>query len=818
MYVRVEQAARSLVPEAAILWDYGAFLLVRGPVPQVPPDLVEDLNDVRVWVNGAPVAIPAGQLIDHDQPRTVVRFAGPIATAWIEALKRHGVLIHAWCPPHGALIELPAGMRPRALPRLAPVVGAVPYGAEDCGRPLPPPSPDAAALAEGLIDIVCFRRADLPAVEHALVALGAAVLARSSTKLRIRTEGSLDRIRDVAGVKLADRTRLPSVAGAPLAIAIGASGADGGWPSHLDGRGEIVAVADTGLDLGQAASCVDLIGRVLALESWPVNQSWGDWVVAPNADDGGADRNTGHGTYIATLIAGDDVGGGRRRGLAPAAKVVFQALEQWVEVAASLRSQLASGWYLAGRPLDLREVFRRSAAAGAFLHVNAWGDPARGAYTDDAWEVDAFLHENPAHLLLFAAGNEGEDLDGDGTPDPGSLCAPATAKNALSIGATEGPTAGVGHRGTWAQLDPAGHRWRNPMDRANLLSGRPDRIAPMSSAGPTADGRIKPELCAPGTNLAAARSRASASTGWAVADPARAYLYLGGTSVASAVAGGAATLLRQAWREHLGTAPGGPALKALLLVGAGPVWCRNGDTLEAQHVAGFGRIDLGACLPTGADAAVSFREHPGLATGERFALRLAVPIGGRLRVALCWYDPPGERLVNDLDLRVRGADDAVIAGQVPDRVNPSERLSLDVPAGSLTVEVTAANVPGGKQSFALAWAAPTGTRPQPALAVPVAALRGVGPRTSERLAAAGYAHIGALLPLDTAALARASGLPPSKAAALRAALEALSIPASSLSGDGTLAQAIARGVPAAIAIAPRFDRAWLAKITIASIG
>lgn len=818
MYLRVDSAARGLVPASAILWDYGAFLLARGPLPEVPAEWIEPLDDPRVWVNGAPVEVAVGRFEPPGEPRAVIRFAGPIAAAWMEALRGAGVQIHALCPPHGALVELPAGLAPGALARLAPVVGLVPYAAPLCARPLPAQGPAAAALAADLLDVVCFRRDHLGPVAAAIEALGGAVLARSAYKLRVRYAGAVEAIQEIAGVKLVNAARLAQVAGWPLASAVGAAGTDGGWPPGLDGAGEIVAVADTGLDLGAAEPCPDLGARVRSLRSWPVNESWGDWVRSPNADDGGADRNTGHGTFVATLVAGDEAAsGGRRRGVAPGAQLVVHALEQWVEVAAPRRAELSSGWYMAGRPLDLRELLLASADAGARIHVNSWGDPARGAYTDDAWEVDAFLHDNPEHLVLFAAGNEGADLDGDGCPDPGSLCAPATAKSALSIGATEGPVAGVGHRGTWGQLDPAARRWRNAADRARALSGRPEHIALMSSAGPTADGRVKPELCAPGTNLAAARSRASAATGWAIADPARQYMYLGGTSVANAVAGGVAALLRQAWRAHLGRAPSGPALKALLLAGAAPVMCRDADEPEPVHVAGFGRIDLAATLPNRTDATVGVVEHEGLGTGQRCTLAIELPVGGSLRVALCWYDPPGERLVHDLDLRVLSRDGAVLAGQRADRINPSERLALEVAPGGVSLEITGANVPGGRQPFGLAWIAPPGARARRGATVPVAALRGVGPRTSDRLAEAGVLTLDGLLARDLVGTLRQAGVAAGRARSLAAALTSVRPLALQLRGAGSLGDASRRGDPAALALCTVFDNNWHDRLQIADL-
>src|SRR5262249_34295989 len=165
-------------------------------------------------------------------------------------------------------------------------------------------------------------------------------------------------------------------------------------------------------------------------------------------------------------------------------------------------------------------------------------------------------------LILVAAGNDGVDADEDGRIDPGSIGPPATAKNCLSVGACENnrphsstPLPGIdanwnqlGSRDplgqvhpTWPKLGPAGH-----------VSDKPDGMAAFSSRGPTEEGRIKPDVVAPGTNILSVRSSAyggSIPPLWGelpTTDPIfKRYCWSGGTSMSTPLVAGAVALIRQ---------------------------------------------------------------------------------------------------------------------------------------------------------------------------------------------------------------------------------------------------------------------------------
>ena len=680
-----------------------------------------------ISVHGNAFAVPAGQWPQGATPRALLRFNGPVQASWRARLQADKLLVRFWCPPNGVCVQMPPALRgqPSGLATLGFIAGGCDYVEAMCqrfdaegGKALPP-----SALPAGLVDLVCFTRGDCTRLAAQFKKQGIKVLQKSTSKLRVDYPGDLANLRELPGVKIADRPRLPTLlAIAELRTSVGAP-AEQPNSLGLDGKGEVIAVYDTGLDSGLIDNTLhpDFAGRVRALQSLPMNPSWAGFAVA--LSDDAADRASGHGTHVAGLALGSGLAsGGIHGGIAPQSELAFLAVEQQVEVAAAHRAALPSGFYLAGRPLDLRTLYRAGAEKGATLHNISWGDKTNGAYTDDCFETDLYLNEDPRAVVVCAAGNDGSDRDGNRRIDSGSLYAPACAKNTVAVGATEGPLQGQGSRATWGTLDPGRLRWRAELDRNDPVSGEPDRIAPVSSCGPTADGRTKPDLCAPGINLPSTRSRATTYRGWGFADPLPLYMYDGGTSMAAPVITGALALIRQAWRRTR-RQPSGAALKALALLACTPVRSRAG-AVATPFEAGFGKLDVTRALPASMKARpgwqVSLRDAPGqrIDTGQTRDVVLKLKKPARLRAVLCWYDPPAERLVNDLDLSLLDATHAVLArgsatgmstgSPGPDRLNPVECVDVPaLPAGVCTLRVAGFNVMTGPQRYALAWAVET---------------------------------------------------------------------------------------------------------------
>ena len=93
----------------------------------------------------------------------------------------------------------------------------------------------------------------------------------------------------------------------------------------------------------------------------------------------------------------------------------------------------------AERPEDPAAALQRAFAEGARIHPEIWGTDDSGSYGAEARAVDRFVWEHPEMLVVAAAGNAAVDLHpADGVADAGSVGSPATAKNALAVGAAEG--------------------------------------------------------------------------------------------------------------------------------------------------------------------------------------------------------------------------------------------------------------------------------------------------------------------------------------------------------------------------------------------
>ncbi len=466
------------------------------------------------------------------------------------------------------------------------------------------------------------------------------------------------------------------------------------WNLNFLGQNQVVGMADTGLDSGDARGIHgDFNGAVRSGYAVGLfGKTWADPM--------------GHGTHVAGSVLGrGTVSGGKLKGAAYEAKIVAQGM--WSPILNNLSV-----------PADLGKMFVQAYDDGARMHTNSWGSAASfGTYEKMAATVDQVMFEKQDLLIIFAAGNSGVDKNKDGRIDPNSVGTPGTAKNALTVGASENLTTTGGIQKKVGELASAKNNWPVAPITLSTMSDNMNGLAMFSSRGPTSDGRIKPDIVAPGTNILSVKSQQpTAEKLWGEYNTN--YVWSGGTSMATPLTAGAAAIARQILTEKINPKPSAAFLKAYLLQTAtemfpgqygqsGAISGQEILTLRPNNDEGYGRVNMAQIANTDA-IAFSLDDKVGLATTESFSKKITLPRQGRMVVNLVWTDAPGsvnaaKALVNDLDLKITLADGKVL--ETNDQINNHAFLQTDVTAGSeVVVTVTATNVPMGianKQPFAL---------------------------------------------------------------------------------------------------------------------
>jgi serine protease AprX len=502
--------------------------------------------------------------------------------------------------------------------------------------------------------------------------------------------------------------------GTTTAIATGGLG--------LAGAGETIAIADTGLDTGKANTVMpDFAGRVKAIYSWPIDASFDSEVTNSGDDDGPSDVSSGHGTHVAgPVLGGGSSGPGGAagiRGLAHEAKLVFQAVEQKLDfVSAAVAKEFDNDPYqLAGLPSNLAKLFKQAYDQGARIHSNSWGGGTPGEYDSTSRQLDAFVWKNPDFCVLVAAGNDGIDKNAvDGVVDEGSVSSPGTAKNCITVGASQSERPAF-------SSDTFGKFWPHdfPADplKTEPVAGDRDKMAAFSSRGPTLDGRVKPDVVAPGTYILSTPSTQvpPASTGWRAYTDNPRYMYEGGTSMATPLTAGAVALVRQYFRavKHV-PSPSAALLKATLICGAKRMplpYVPSG--IHFDNHQGAGRVDLDKVLAPTGGAVFGFQDvTPGLKTGQLSETTVTAIASRPLRVVLAYSDAPGNGLKNNLNLILIAPDGSRRVGNatgtslVFDSTNNVELVEVSAPAaGAWRIQIVAGNVTVSPQPFAVTWLA-----------------------------------------------------------------------------------------------------------------
>jgi len=434
--------------------------------------------------------------------------------------------------------------------------------------------------------------------------------------------------------------------------------------------GQIVAISDTGIWTAHEAFSEP--DKIVAF-----------FDIAGDSGSSGGD-GYGHGTHCSGSVLGDaptyhTYNGYDGQGLAAQA-IAVKIFDN-------------TGYWAAGS--DYYGFWDLAYGAGARVNSNSWGADTGGSYEASCHDADTVTWDHRDYVLSVASGNAG----GGGANTVGS---PAAAKNIITVGATE--------------------------------TDYPENVTSFSSRGPTDDGRIKPDVCAPGQYIHSAQA--------GVVDG---YVDMYGTSMATPQNAGAAALVRDYYMQGFypsGTAtpadaltPSAALVKATLINGCQEMtgtrsdW--NGEGVWPNNAQGWGRLNLDRSLYFAGDTrTVQVWDSPAnLSTGQTWTTTVDLLDGTHdLKVTLTWTDYPAATgasvtLINDLDLKVTAPDETVFYGNSfagvnagysyadgsPDSVNTVEGVHLqpdysfpaDLPTGTYTITVTATNMAQPTSNFAV---------------------------------------------------------------------------------------------------------------------
>ncbi|MFN5333984.1 MAG: S8 family serine peptidase [Bacteroidota bacterium] len=362
-----------------------------------------------------------------------------------------------------------------------------------------------------------------------------------------------------------------------------------------------------------------------------------------------------HGTRVSGIISGDGLVDESFKGIAPGTKLITDFYD-----------------YIITKSPSYKKDFGMTVTNNSY-YLGYDKCPGNGAYNELSVFVDHQISVDTSLMHIVAAGNDGTLTC---SPYPASY---GTIKSGYQTG-------------------------KNVLSVGNYNIFNPQNISSSSSRGPVNDGRIKPEIIAPGSNFWSTTINNNYNNGF-------------GTSFAAPFIAGVYSLLADKYKQlHNNATPSSALLKAVLCNTAGERGLPGPD-----YINGYGLVQPYRAL----EVIENDRYIKGnISQGDQFLRNISIPSGTkRIKIMLYWHDPAGSliapvALQHDLDLQVvnnnttylpwilnpspNQVNTAAVRGI--DRLNNMEQVTIDNPIGnSLQIQVNGYSIVSDSQDFFITW-------------------------------------------------------------------------------------------------------------------
>ena len=308
----------------------------------------------------------------------------------------------------------------------------------------------------------------------------------------------------------------------------------------------------------------------------------------------------------------------------------------------------------------------------AFLFTNE----EIGQYTDDDSILDEIANTYPYHMYVTAAGNDGSvQYPGQEHEGYDMLLTGQLGKNILTVAAVS--------KNNFGLIQPTA----------------------FSQAGPSNDGRIKPEIAAPGSSVIVARwddESPNSDDGYSLAS---------GTSFSSPAVAGGVALLQQHYHSFYDQYMLSSTVRGLICHSAEdiPSWKGFNDVIGPDPKTGFGLMNLDKAAQIISESTtnpLSIVEFD-LGNGETYTLNFtSTDSDQKLEATICWNDPIStasfreKELVNDIDIRISDETNTFFPWKldITDITSPAikgdnlvdniEKIEVDNPNGDYVITVS----------------------------------------------------------------------------------------------------------------------------------